>query len=91
MFASQSPAVQPSDTVAAIDLGSNSFHMIVVRVTDGDFQVIDKLREMVRLGAGLDENKNLTPEAETRALDCLERFGQRVRNLPPGSVRAVGT
>ncbi|MET0013370.1 MAG: exopolyphosphatase [Sedimenticola sp.] len=91
MFASQSPAVQPSDTVAAIDLGSNSFHMIVVRVTDGDFQVIDKLREMVRLGAGLDENKNLTPEAETRALDCLERFGQRVRSLPPGSVRAVGT
>ncbi|OOZ36459.1 exopolyphosphatase [Solemya velesiana gill symbiont] len=91
MFSNSSPTSQPSDTVAAVDLGSNSFHMIVARVTDGDFQVVDKLREMVRLGAGLDENKNLTSEAEARALDCLERFGQRVRSLPPGSVRAVGT
>jgi exopolyphosphatase/guanosine-5'-triphosphate,3'-diphosphate pyrophosphatase len=84
------PAQTP-ETVAAVDLGSNSFHMIVARVTDGNFQIVDKLREMVRLGAGLDPDKNLTPEAESRALECLERFGQRVRSLPPGSVRAVGT
>ena len=91
MLSNQTPTEQTPDTVATIDLGSNSFHMIVARVTDGDFQVIDKLREMVRLGAGLDDNKNLTPDAEERALACLARFGQRVRNLPPGSVRAVGT
>jgi exopolyphosphatase/guanosine-5'-triphosphate,3'-diphosphate pyrophosphatase len=77
--------------VAAIDLGSNSFHMIVARVADGQLQVIDRLREMVRLGAGLDADKRLTESACTRAMECLERFGQRVRDMPPGSVRAVGT
>ncbi|MEJ1354182.1 MAG: exopolyphosphatase [Candidatus Sedimenticola sp. (ex Thyasira tokunagai)] len=79
------------ETIAAIDLGSNSFHMIVARVSSSDFQVMDKLREMVRLGAGLDKEKNLSAEAEERALGCLERFGQRLRTLPQGSVRAVGT
>jgi exopolyphosphatase/guanosine-5'-triphosphate,3'-diphosphate pyrophosphatase len=77
--------------MAAIDLGSNSFHMIVARVDNGNIQIIDRLREMVRLGAGLDADKRLTPEARARALDCLERFGQRIRELPAGSVRAVGT
>lgn len=80
-----------TDTVAAVDLGSNSFHMIVCKVDDGNFQVVDRLREMVRLGGGLQENKELTPETEARALDCLGRFGQRLKSLPPGSVRAVGT
>ena len=79
------------NTIAAIDLGSNSFHMIVARISNGDIQIIDRLREMVRLGAGLDENRCLTPEARARALACLMRFGQRLRKLPPGSVRAVGT
>jgi exopolyphosphatase/guanosine-5'-triphosphate,3'-diphosphate pyrophosphatase len=79
------------DTLAAIDLGSNSFHMIVARTGGGDVQVIDRLKEMVRLGEGLTENKNLRPEVAERALACLERFGQRLRGMPPGSVRAVGT
>jgi len=89
----QDPTQNPDrpETIAAIDLGSNSFHMIVARVDNGDLQVIDRLREMVRLGAGLDERKQLIPEVRARAIDCLERFGQRVRDLPPGSVRAVGT
>lgn len=81
----------PPKVIAAIDLGSNSFHMIVARTANGDIQVIDRLREMVRLGAGLDKRKRLTPEAWSRAIGCLERFGQRIRDLPPGSVRAVGT
>ena len=79
------------DAIAAVDLGSNSFHMIVAKVVDGHFQVIDRLREMVRLGAGLTQEKHLTLEAEERALACLTLFGQRVKSLPPGSVRAVGT
>ncbi len=79
------------DTLAAVDLGSNSFHMIVARVADGELQVIDRLREMVRLGEGLTEDKRLRPEVGERALACLERFGQRVRAMPLGSVRAVGT
>jgi len=79
------------EMVAAVDLGSNSFHMIVARVANGDLQVIDRLREMVRLGAGLDQSKRLTAEAAERTLACLERFGQRLRAMPPGTVRAVGT
>jgi exopolyphosphatase / guanosine-5'-triphosphate,3'-diphosphate pyrophosphatase len=79
------------DTVAAVDLGSNSFHMIVAHLDNGQLKIIDRLRESVRLGAGLDERKQLTPEAQQRALDCLSRFGQRLRALPHRAVRVVGT
>jgi len=81
----------PPNTVAAVDLGSNSFHMIVARVADGDLQVIDRLKEMVRLGEGLTDDKQLMPAVVERALACLERFGQRLRGMAPESVRAVGT
>ncbi|MBZ0269211.1 Ppx/GppA family phosphatase, partial [bacterium] len=90
--ASQVPVAAGLPTsVAAIDLGSNSFHMIVARPEAGKITVLDRLRETVRLASGLDEKHRLTPEARTRALECLQRFGQRVAHLPPGSVRAVGT
>jgi exopolyphosphatase/guanosine-5'-triphosphate,3'-diphosphate pyrophosphatase len=78
-------------TVAAVDLGSNSFHMVVAQVADGELRIVDRLRETVRLGAGLDRDKRLTDTAAAAALGCLQRFGDRVRDLPPGSVRAVGT
>lgn len=81
----------PGVMVAAIDLGSNSFHMIVARESGGQLQVRDRLREMVRLAAGLDSHGNLDDEARQRALDCLRRFGQRLTGFPRGSVRAVGT
>lgn len=77
--------------VAAVDLGSNSFHMIVARTVNGHIQVIDRLRDMVRLAAGLDDNNVLTPEASARALACLLRFGQRLRDFPSSRVRVVGT
>ena len=82
---------KPPEFVAAVDLGSNSFHMIVAQVKDGQLHVIDRLREMVRLAGGLDSRRALTDEASQRALACLERFGQRLRNMPQGTVRAVGT
>mgnify|MGYP006274096129 FL=1 len=86
-------AVSVSDAteVAAVDLGSNSFHMIIARPEDNGLRMVDKLRESVRLAAGLDSDKRLSEAARERALACLERFGQRVRELPAGSVRAVGT
>jgi exopolyphosphatase/guanosine-5'-triphosphate,3'-diphosphate pyrophosphatase len=80
-----------TQTYAAVDLGSNSFHMIVAKEMNGQLNVVDRLRDMVRLSAGLDNAKCLSLEAQTRALDCLKRFGQRVQNLPQGNVRAVGT
>jgi len=82
---------QLPETVAAIDLGSNSFHMLVARTGSGPPVVVDRLREMVQIASGLDEKGRLTKAARERALDCLRRFGQRVRHMPEASVRAVGT
>lgn len=79
------------DVLAAVDLGSNSFHMIIARLRDGHFQVVDKLREMVQLRAGLDDNGLLSMESQDRAIACLQRFGERIQELPPSSVRIVGT
>ncbi|MGZ8216974.1 exopolyphosphatase [Methylomagnum sp.] len=81
----------PPEQVAAVDLGSNSFHMIVAELRANELVIVDRLREMVRLGAGLTAQRNLTVEAQQRALVCLERFGQRLRGMPAASVRAVGT
>lgn len=79
------------NNVAAVDLGSNSFHMVVARENGGQLQVIDRLREPVRLAAGLKGDSELDLSARTRALQCLSRFGQRLRGIPPNRVRAVGT
>lgn len=79
------------DVIAAVDLGSNSFHMVVARYSHGQLIILDRLREMVRLGAGLDEQERLTREATETALACLERFGQRLHDMKAESVRVVGT
>ncbi len=84
------PHVIPTN-VAAVDLGSNSFHMIICSLQDGKLQTIDRLKEMVRLAAGMDEHKTLDHATQEKALACLERFGQRISNFPPNSVRIVGT
>jgi exopolyphosphatase/guanosine-5'-triphosphate,3'-diphosphate pyrophosphatase len=77
--------------IAAVDLGSNSFHMKVARVVDGQLAVIDRMRDSVRLAAGLNERNKLRGKACQRALGTLERFGQRLSNIPSDNVRAVGT
>ncbi len=91
MTASPSNKSNDAPSLAAIDLGSNSFHMIVGRLKNGQLQVIDRLREPVRLAAGLTDGRQLTAEVAERAIDCLGRFGQRVSGLHPDNVRAVGT
>ncbi len=78
------------DAIAAVDLGSNSFHLLIARVRNHQIQVVDRLRDMVQLAAGLEEH-GLTLEAQRRAIDCLHRFGQRLHTLPPSRIRAVGT
>lgn len=79
------------EVIAAVDLGSNSFHMVVARHSHGQLIILDRLRESVRLGAGLDEQGRLKREAIDVALGCLERFGQRLRDMKAESVRVVGT
>jgi exopolyphosphatase/guanosine-5'-triphosphate,3'-diphosphate pyrophosphatase len=78
-------------TLAAVDLGSNSFRLQVARVEGKQLYPLDSLREMVRLAAGLTADKRLDEDSQARALDCLERFGERLRGFSPHAVRAVGT
>ncbi|PZP56927.1 MAG: exopolyphosphatase, partial [Azospira oryzae] len=78
-------------TLAAVDLGSNSFRLQVARVVGDQLYPLDSLREPVRLAAGLTHDKRLDEETQARALACLRRFGERLRGLPPHAVRAVGT
>jgi len=79
------------EMLAAIDLGSNSFHMVVARYTLGQLRVVDRLRETVRMAEGLDARGGLSAEVRQRALQCLSRFGQRIRDIPPQRVRALAT
>ncbi len=85
------PTTAPSAPFAAVDLGSNSFHLIVAQIQNGQLLIIDRLRETVRLAAGLDATGHLSQASQAQALACLERFGQRLRGLPAANVRAVGT
>ncbi len=77
--------------LAAVDLGSNSFHMVVARYGHGQLTVIDRLREMVRLAAGLGRDGRLSAASQARALACLQRFGERLRAMRADRVRVVGT
>jgi exopolyphosphatase/guanosine-5'-triphosphate,3'-diphosphate pyrophosphatase len=77
--------------LAALDLGSNSFHLAIARVVGGRLQMIDRIHDRVQLAAGLDAAKQLDAVSQERALAALERFGQRLRDFPGATVRAVGT
>lgn len=79
------------EVLAAVDLGSNSFHMVVARFDHGQLTVIDRLREMVRLASGLDKRGRLSDASQARALNTLRRFGERLRAMQAGRVRVVGT
>ncbi len=79
------------DLYAAVDLGSNSFHMVVARREHGELRVIDRIREMVRIAGGLDAEGRLDRDTHERAVGCLARFGQRLAEIPNRQIRAVGT
>jgi exopolyphosphatase/guanosine-5'-triphosphate,3'-diphosphate pyrophosphatase len=79
------------ETLAAVDLGSNSFHLQIGRVVDDQIYLLDGLREQVRLGAGLTRDKRIDRATQVRALNALRRFSDRLRGLPAEAVRVVGT
>ena len=89
--ASPLPSDSSPEVIAAVDLGSNSFHMVVGELRHGQLTIIDRLRETVRLAEGLSISGDLSGAARERALDCLSRFGERLRDMRAGSVRAAGT
>ncbi len=77
--------------LAAVDLGSNSFRLEIGRVDHGEFQRTEYLKETVRQGGGLDEDRNLTPAAMQAGWECLARFGERLAGFKPHEVKAVAT
>ena len=85
------PGYDPAEVMAAVDLGSNSFHLIVASVRGGQLAIVHRSREMVRLAAGLSEFGDLDKSSQDRGLDCLRRFGQILRDMHTQRVRVVGT
>ncbi len=79
------------DRIAAIDLGSNSFHLVVACFVGNELRVLERRSEKIQLAAGLDEQQHLNREVQKRALECLREYARRLRDLPPESVRVVGT
>ena len=77
--------------LGALDLGSNSFHLVIAQESAGRIQIIDKHKEMVRLAAGLGPDNQLSKESTDKALDCLSRLAQRLRPLDTENIRIVGT
>ena len=79
------------DTLAAVDLGSNSFHLQIGRVVDRQIYPLDSVREVVRLGGGLTAEKRIDRATQAAALEAIAKFGERLRGFPRAAVRAVGT
>src|SRR5574344_585016 len=80
-----------SPLYAAIDLGSNSFHMLVVRNIEGAVRAVSRVKRKVRLASGLDNNNYLSEDSINRGLDCLRLFAEQLKDIPPDNVRIVGT
>lgn len=85
---SQSPEIRD---IAAIDLGSNSFHMVVARVVEQDLQLVSRHKQRVRLADGLDTLKNLDNASIQRGLECLAMFAERIQGFDPDNVRIAAT
>ena len=86
------PHLEPNGReIAAIDLGSNSFHMIVARIINGSIQVLSRLKQKVQLAEGLDENQVLSQAAIQRGVNCLALFAERLQGFPVQDVHVVGT
>lgn len=81
--------------LAAVDIGSNSFRLLIGRVVDtasgSQVLALDSLKETVRLASGLTREKRLDADSQNRALAVLQRFGERLRSFAPDQVRAVAT
>jgi exopolyphosphatase/guanosine-5'-triphosphate,3'-diphosphate pyrophosphatase len=82
---------QPEQLYAAVDLGSNSFHMVIVRVSAGSVHIIGKVKQKVRLAAGLDEQMFLDSHSMERGWKCLETFAERLQDIPLSNIKVVGT
>lgn len=80
---------------AVVDLGSNSFHLLITQLvtspTDKSIITVNKVKQKVRLAAGLDDNNLLTDEAITRGLNCLKNFALYLKSIPVNNILIVAT
>lgn len=76
---------------AAIDLGSNSFHMVIIRVLAGSVQIVGKNKHKVRLAAGLDDDDFLHQDAIARGLECIRNFAEKLQDIPFENIKIVAT
>lgn len=77
--------------IAAIDLGSNSFHMVLAKTDQREIRILERIGEKVQLAAGITSDLQLQDDAIERGLNSLRRFAQLIHGLPQGAVRIVGT
>lgn len=82
---------QHSASYAALDLGSNSFHLLIASFENDQLKVLDRHKDMVRLAAGLDDHGNLSEASQTRALESLAKMANRLSSVPKNRIRVVGT
>jgi len=76
---------------AAVDLGSNSFHLIIARLEHGQMRMLDRVKEMVRLAGGVDQRGRLDADTRDNALACLSRFRQLLDGIPEDNIRVAAT
>ena len=89
MSASKPSCSQP--LYAVIDLGSNSFHMLITRLVADSVQVVDKVKRKVRLASGLDKDNNLDDKSMARGWECLSFFAERLQDIPAQNIKIVAT
>lgn len=81
----------PHPLYAVIDLGSNSFHMMIARLVADSVQIVDKVKRKVRLASGLNEHNQLSAESIGRGIECLAFFAERLQDIPAANIRIVAT
>ena len=83
--------MEQSPLYAAVDLGSNSFHLLIVRKVAGQVRIVSRVKRKVRLASGLDSNNNLSSDAMKRGLDCIRLFAEQLQDVAAENIRIVGT
>jgi exopolyphosphatase/guanosine-5'-triphosphate,3'-diphosphate pyrophosphatase len=84
-------AISAAELIAAVDLGSNSFHLVIARIVDGALQLLHREKQKVLLADGLDEELQLSEEAMSRGLTVLSQFADTLQGIPASSVRVIAT
>jgi exopolyphosphatase/guanosine-5'-triphosphate,3'-diphosphate pyrophosphatase len=90
-IANQGSAISAAELIAAVDLGSNSFHLVIARIVDGALQLLHREKQKVQLADGLDEQQMLSDEAMVRGLNVLAQFADTLQGVPPSAVRVIAT